>query len=317
VKPTRHLANHIFQNHHVAALAWAIGSAPLMSNSGSNLLCKMLSEEWFTDQLELHWSLIIELDNDPQPLIKHIENDNPKLLGKYFESLISFWFYVSPHFELVAKNIKFKDNKLTTGEADLLVIDLYSGELRQIELACKYYLGLNNSSAHKNWIGPNGTDSLALKIDKLERQTSVFYTKPGYLFLNQNNLKQPEVKIIMKGFFFHHYKVIASNKTPYSADIHYNSGWFIHINEIDALFGSLEQWVVLPKFLWPCLYNFQEGTETILNGEQMIKKCKEEISKNKRAILIAQVVVLEGSVREISRGFVITDKWPNGSDSSM
>lgn len=282
-----------------------------MANSGSRVLACMLPEDWYTHQLEAHWDMLLRLDLNPQPLLDYIEAESPGLLGKYFETLITFWLSSSPHFGSVSKNIQLMDEKVTIGEADILVRDHASGELWQIEVACKYYLGDKNVAAYPNWIGPNGTDSLAVKMEKFKRQTTLFDHSRGKEFLKEHNLRTPVVKIFMKGFFFHHYKILATHKRPKDAGIHYSSGWYIRLSEIDVLSGTMHQWVILPKFLWPCLYNFKHSIEPVLDGREMILLCKEQILKHKRAVLLVQVAVIDGVTTEVSRGFVVSDYWPN------
>ncbi|MBL0314825.1 MAG: DUF1853 family protein [Flavobacteriales bacterium] len=189
----------VFHDPDVAALSWAIASAPLVKENCGEL--PIIDEEWCDQQLELHLDWLKQLDSDPSPLKNFIQDDDAKLLGKRFESLLAFWFEQSPHFELIGRNIRF-ENSGASGEADFLIRDLIDGELIHLEAACKYYIGLPYSPKRNTWVGPNGIDSLQLKLEKLRKQVNLFRTTPGKKFLEEHGLEIPGRAVLLKGYFF-------------------------------------------------------------------------------------------------------------------
>ncbi len=233
--------NIYFNNPDVADLAWAIGSPPLMGEEAAGGRYILLSEEWFNEQFELHLEWIQELEKNPKPLEQWLAADAQKLLGKRFESLLGFWFSHSPYFELLYRNVVLHHQQNTTGEIDFIVKEKSSGNILHIETACKYYLGERKSSSWKNWIGPNGHDSLDIKMKKVQKQMTVFDRVEGRVFLEKEGLEKPAFYFFLKGYFFHHYNRIAGAVPPLHTHRHYNSGWYLYENELPHFSGSLAQ----------------------------------------------------------------------------
>lgn len=300
----------VFHDPHVAALAWAVGSEPLMYAGISGAAQSMIDSKWCRREYESYWNVLKELDSNPDSLHRFIEADNPTILGKYFETLFAFWIRSSGRFELLARNIRFEETGKTEGEADFLVSDHENDDVIHIETACKYYLGYGNSSAHANWIGPNGTDTLELKMSKLKRQIGLMKMPAARRFLNEHKWNVKASKVFMKGYFFHHYKLLTSAVHPVGAAGNYNSGWYIRQNELYDFIGELNQWVILPKLLWPPLHNFYDEVVAPVDGSELFVYCQRHFQSGKKALLIAQVIKQDGIIHEISRGFVVDNKWP-------
>lgn len=303
--------NTYFNDNDVADLAWAIGSSPLMNDSASKDKYHILGEEWFEAQFNLHLDWLRELDLKPEPLKQWLGADAQKLLGKRFESLLAFWFAHSPHFELLHRNVVFHNNQNnTSGEADFIIGNKDDNEVWHIESACKYYLCLNKSSNWKNWIGPNGHDTLELKMSKVSSQLRIFDRAEGRHFLKEQNLEKPYSFLLMKGYFFHHFSLIEGAVPPKDAHRHYNGGWYIYENELTHFAGDLAQWLLLPKERWISPFYSTEEV-AVLSGNEMIEQCRQHIRKYAKAPMITQVEERDGATVEVSRGFVVRDAWPH------
>ncbi len=291
-----------YTHHQVASLAWAIGSAPLLKNNIKGL--ELFDEERCDELFYSHEKWLADLDADPSPLIEWLDRDVQKLLGHRFESLLAFFFSNSPQFNLLHRNVLLMQDKNTRGEIDFIVEDLENHELLHIEVACKYYIGQHNTSAWRDWIGPNGHDSLMLKMEKLHQQVRIFSTVPGKIFLEENKLAQPNSMVLLKGFFFHHFSRMQHAVPPVDAHPHYNSGWYIFDHELSVFNDSISQWLVLPKTYWTCPYRFPVSQIPVLSGKEMTEKVRAEIQRTQKAQMVMQVNVEGGMVMEVSRGFV-------------
>ncbi|MET1256262.1 DUF1853 family protein [Aliikangiella maris] len=85
---------------------------------------------------------ITALDCFPEPLIAHLSDKNLKMLGPYFEALWEFFFLNYPGFQLIAKNLQVRDGQSTIGEFDFIVYFEPTDEYFHLEVAVKYYLGI-------------------------------------------------------------------------------------------------------------------------------------------------------------------------------
>ncbi|HEY8403855.1 MAG TPA: DUF1853 family protein [Flavobacteriales bacterium] len=300
-----------FRNPEVADLAWAIASAPLMSNDDSYSDLQMVGEEWCLSQLEAHNLWLRDLDDNPSALLDFLNAEGLKLLGKKFESLLAFWFSHSPVFELLHRNVVLHDDaKNTSGEIDFIIRDVETNELMHIESACKYYIGYQKSSHWDNWIGPNGHDSLDNKLKKSQRQLRAFERKEGRAFLKAHELEMPRSYLFMKGYFFHHYSRLEGAVPPKHAHPHYNGGWYIYEHELPLFKGDYAQWMLLPKQRWIGTYQSHEEQD-VFSGSEMIDACRQFIRRHAKAPMIIQVEERDGLTVEVSRGFVVRDAWPH------
>lgn len=303
--------NIFFADEDVADLAWAIGSPPLMDNSAANDKYLIFGEEWYESQFNLHIDWLRDLDSSPQLLKDWLQEDAQKLLGKRFESLLAFWLTHSPHFELLHRNVVFhNEQNNTSGEADFILIDKESNEIWHVESACKYYLAEEKSHNWKNWIGPNGHDSLELKMSKVYHQLRIFDKTEGKNFLRDQNLERPISFLLMKGYFFHHFSLIEGAVPPKDAHRHYCGGWYIYEHELPRFASDFAQWLLLPKERWISAVHLK-GEVAVLSGNEMIERCRQFIRKHAKAPMIVQVEERDGSTIEVSRGFVVRDAWPH------
>lgn len=293
----------VFRHHQVASLAWAVGSAPLLKQSvqGLSILDEEQCDHWFFK----HEAWFLELDKNPSSLLAWLEHDSQKLLGRRFESMLAYFFSHSPYFHVLHQQVVLMDGKNTVGEIDFIVEDLLNEEILHIEVACKYYIGLENTTDWQNWIGPNGHDSLYLKMEKLKKQVGVFSRQAGKTFLIKQGLHLPRSVVFLKGFFFHHFTRILFAKAPTDAHPHYNSGWFVYQSELLEFSDTYSQWLVLPKMYWTCPYRFPASEIRVLSGEEMSHLVSAEIHRTQKARMIMQVRIEDGLLWELSRGFVL------------
>lgn len=163
-----------FQHRCVRDLVWVIASPPLVSGSYHQT-------QWWGHaacllELENCLPTLKALDKNPQPLILHLESIKSKRLGLRFEALVSFWLmFISPNFKLLAQNIQLHETHggetktRTLGEMDFIIEEKSSGKVIHLEVAVKFYLGIQPFSDAYCWFGTNLNDQLGKKLDHLKQ----------------------------------------------------------------------------------------------------------------------------------------------------
>jgi uncharacterized protein len=294
----------------VAALAWIIGSPPMLTNSSGNPNFHLIAEDWCTQQHQLHTPWLAELDQNPKPLRDFLDREKPLLLGKIFEALVAFWMIESPHFDLVERNIQFFTGRKTSSEMDFLLRSVDTGHLIHLEVACKYYLGQRSSGQWSNWIGPNGKDNLLLKMEKTKRQFSLEVLEK----MEEKNLifkgQQVQNHFLLKGYFFQPFQSLGGFVKPFAANAHYHGGWYLRSSELGHFASDFKQWIILPKKNWMGPFCGHCENFELLNGNEMISACVYMIEKTGKAQLIIQAQQEGDLLVEVSRGFVVKNDWP-------
>lgn len=124
---------------------------------------------------------------------------SPKLvLGKRIEQLFAFWLDQSSDFKLLQQNLQVIHEQVTLGEIDFILQNLKSQEVHHVELVHKFYLyhPSNNTDYFDRWVGPNKSDTLSRKMNKLKRHQFPLLYKPetqkllNELGVNLNGIKQ-------------------------------------------------------------------------------------------------------------------------------
>mgnify|MGYP001815327630 CR=1 FL=1 len=116
--------------------------------------------------------------------------DETLRLGKYVERLVSFELQQHKGITILAENIQIQNNRITLGELDCLL--LKDDKPIHLEIIYKFYLydaSIGNSEI-EHFIGPNRTDSLIEKLDKLkEKQLPLLYSDACKHYLHEFNLE--------------------------------------------------------------------------------------------------------------------------------
>lgn len=293
----------IYVHPEVASLAWAIGSAPMLANNFDSL--NLYTEEECDFLFESHRDWLHQWDKQPKLLLEWLERNENKMLGHRFESLLAFFFTHSPFFELLYRNVVLMHEKNTRGEFDFIVKDLTANRTVHVEVACKYYIGISAGNAARHWIGPNGHDSLLLKLEKLKQQVKLFSTESGEEFLASRNVRIQESKVFLKGYFFHHLKDFPTARPPKGANQHYNAGWYVFDEELMQLADDVQQWLILPKKFWMSPIHFSNALFQKMSGIEMRDAVLKEMKRTQKAQMIIQVRETAGMLNEVSRGFVV------------
>jgi len=182
-------------------LAWAVGSAGLLTDTDYND-DRLLSDDWFSTQLNSHKKLLLEQDKAPQQIQEYLSKMPHFKLGHYFENLIAYWFLISPDFEILHRNLVINDEKRTIGELDLLIKEHVSGKIIHVEVAVKFFLRIDRSDK-SHYLGPNLNDNLEKKFDKLiNKQIELSSHHLTKIKLDELGLNIDERWVILKGRLF-------------------------------------------------------------------------------------------------------------------
>lgn len=167
----------LLQHPHVRALAFAIGSAPLVQDWPNPCHTLMIppielpNDVFWQQHLQRYWPRLLQLDDNPRPL-QHALNLRPNTrLGHYFEDLLAFWLGDEGwhEFVLIGHGIQRMDGRRTLGELDFLLENLDTGDIEHWEICVKFYLGEGSLKA-ADWVGLQRQDTLGRKLHHLQHQ---------------------------------------------------------------------------------------------------------------------------------------------------
>lgn len=293
-------------------LRWCISSTPLLV-SGLLQDQRLLDARWCTDQLQRHkhWLEAVAKDNDS--IAQAVDDPAPGRipLGKRFERYLHFWFEQSPFFELKAANLQVNQDKRTIGEFDFIVEDIELNTTMHIEVACKFYLGVNNRRERADWVGPSGRDRLDLKTDTLKRQLELARREEGRRALEAIGVRDVQAAALVKGYFFHHYTKLLKHQVPHGGHPAHNAGWWAYERELNHLFSGDGTWVILPKSDWLANVHLNLADDRLLSARLMVSACREYFASAGRSVMVAQLDRVGDSWVELSRGCIVHNHWPN------
>jgi len=174
-------------------------------------------------------------------------------LGFYFEHLIAYWFSIHPDFEILQRNLVIEEDKHTLGELDFLLRDIKRNKTIHLEVAVKFFLGLNddqsddlNHKANQNtgssihWFGPNLNDRLDIKLDKLfNKQIRLSENEITKRILKEMGLTIDEHWVLLKGRLFKEDNTLNKQQC-----------WLTLSDFANYKDQASSQWIILPKTYW-------------------------------------------------------------------
>ncbi len=129
------------------------------------------------------------------PFIQKLEYKKLRL-GKWVEQFVAFQLRQQSNIKIIEENVQIKNNKLTIGELDMLL--LKEKQPIHLEIIYKFYLydpTLESNNTLEKWIGPNRNDSLVYKLKKLKKsQLPLLYNKSTQEYLEHHNLDVKTIK---------------------------------------------------------------------------------------------------------------------------
>ena len=125
-------------------------------------------------------------------------------LGKRVEYFFDAIIAHCSNYERVIKNIQIIHNKHTLGELDFIIYDIRREKYIHIEMQYKFYL-YDESFENEidRYIGPNRSDTLVLKLQRLKnKQFPLLFKEETKSYIPIVDLNNIEQKILFKGNIF-------------------------------------------------------------------------------------------------------------------
>lgn len=253
-----------------------------------------------------------QLDARPAALLAHLATNASGRLGIYFERLWHFFLAEDPAVDLVAHNLPVRTAGRTLGEFDCLYWCRERRRYFHLELAVKFFLShrratTTGSVSHWNeWLGPNSSDRLDLKLAQLlQHQARLGELPEARTQLAALGIGELAQEIAFKGYLFQ------SLADPLPPPFGFNPGHRLrHWLAIDGLAPYLQgldstAFTVLDKPSWlsPALAR----PDNILDRAHLLKRLQSLLADDRRARLVA---ALDARGREVRRFFVTPAHWP-------
>ena len=227
-------------------------------------------------------------------------------LGIQFERL---WQCALTHlkgYELLASNLQVQGPAATLGEFDLIVG--HGTTLEHWELAIKFYIGIGDTTQTNAWFGPNPTDRLDLKLQRLlSHQMTLATTLAGQTLLkSQFGASNAEVKGIVKGRLFHPYSAWLDQQWQYPETIaaDHLRGWWLTVDDFISRFtNGSQRFRPLTKRDW-----LSELQAVPVDERLPADRCLAALSSS-REHYAHHVAMLDDNGLETSRGFVVMAPW--------
>jgi len=281
-------------NHRVVRdLAWVIQSPPITSGLKANVL--WLDQGFCNQEYQDCLEDLKSLDKDPSPLLKHLDKLKSKRLGYRFEAFVNYWLHISPNYDLVDHNIQIIKDKRTRGEIDFIILDKQSLRTIHLEVAVKFYLGVEPYEDSFRWFGTNIQDQLGKKLAHLqEHQSQLTIKYPNYL---EHNID--EHHCLIKGRL---YSPFGSDITPQGVYSDHLRGHWIKQGNLHKE-SSLNDATLYPieKSEWLSQLTFNDlNNREKFNELEQIKKAQSCIATRNND---------QGKPEEVSRIFVLPDDF--------
>jgi hypothetical protein len=234
-------------------------------------------------------------------------------LGIQFERL---WQCALGHlkgYELLASNLQVQGPANTLGEFDLIVRQGHN--LEHWELAVKFYLGTGDPTQTCAWFGPNPTDRLDLKLQRLLSHQMALSTTPAgqNLLTSQFGDSQASVKAIVKGRLFHPFAAWLDQQWCYPASVakdHLRGWWLTDADFIRRFQTSSKRFRPLSKMNW-----LSDIPQVPAEQRWTAGSCLAALSST-REQYAHHVAMLDGNGFETSRGFVVMAPWLSVTQAS-
>ena len=227
-------------------------------------------------------------------------------LGIQFERLWQCALVHLKGYELLASNLQVQGPASTLGEFDLIV--RHDHALEHWELAVKFYLGTGDTTQESAWFGPNPTDRLDLKLQRLRsHQMALTRTPAGQSLLKtQFGTSNAEVKGVVKGRLFHPFMAWLDAHWRYPETItadHLRGWWLTDEDFIKRFKDSPQRFRPLTKRDW--LSALQPSP---IDQQLTATECMAALSSS-REQYAHHIAMLDDNGVETSRGFVVMTPW--------
>lgn len=180
-----------------------------------------------------------------------LKSDSKKLrLGKWVEQFVAFQLAQDSSVQIIEENLQIRNNKVTIGELDLLL--LKNEQVIHLEIIYKFYL-YDTAQKYTNpldyWIGPNRRDRFIYKLNKLkEKQLPLLYHHNTAEALQHHNIDFNSIKqeVCFKAQLFLPLEAQSTDIYPLNPDC--IAGWYLNYDNISIL--KTHQFFIPEKLEW-------------------------------------------------------------------
>jgi hypothetical protein len=240
-----------------------------------------------------------------------LEQSPTRRLGLYFESLWQFFLKADPLVELVAHNLPVRANGRTLGEFDCLYYCHERERHVHLELAVKYFLGIDESSHTDSrhwqlWWGPNTADRLDLKVSHLmEKQIQLGQGEEATAILCDLGIENPLLEVEIKGYLFRKAGSLMAAPPGHNPQRPI-SHWLLQ-SEAAVFIANLgsTHFAILTRLHW--LSPAHAKDNHCLGAAAMLAVLSEHFAAHSRPLLLA---AFDRQGTESERFFVVPDGWP-------
>lgn len=300
---------HSFKHKVVRDLAWAVFSSPLMGllpGSDAQIYAPSADTE--------DWQWLEQLDRQPEPLVSALAAGSSTRLGLYFERLWQFYLQHRANWTLLAHNLPVTQEGRTLGAFDFLLRQ--DEQLWHLELTVKFYLGvsgLTQPEAWHQWRGPDSSDRLDIKLERLRTHQLALSQHPESAKL-LGDLAGDGVSwqrgLVMKGYYFypgnsgsHH-----SHPSPIGAHPSHLRGTWWYLDEFLSQIHT-GHWHLPSKMSWLSPVQLFEPS-ALVSGPALAQALRETVGEAQRAVLLTRMAPHAGAWHEQERVFVVPAYWP-------
>lgn len=228
-----------------------------------------------------------------------------KRLGFYFERLYQVLLEDLLGWNILLQNRQIQSNGRTIGELDFVVHNRADNRIEHHEIAIKYYLGVPDLHGKTLWYGPNATDRLDLKTDRMLRQQSQRTQLPeARTLMAEANITGPVTpRIFMPGYLF--YPADQQVTVPDYVPANHLRGRWRYLSQLKS--SDIAGWVVLNKPHWIGSWRQSEAPES-----EEVSSALNKIERHAMPLLFANLErdSSTGLWQETDRIFVVPDNWP-------
>jgi len=295
------------QHPAVRDLAWALLSPPLLSEAPAPQRHPLTASRWAEQPDELaDWLRL--LDTQPGVLDAWLAQRSVRRLGLYYERLWQFALCQAPDINLLVANLPIRQGGHTLGELDLLLRDREG--VHHLELAVKFYLGLDGDSArHDRWLGPGSHDRLDIKLRRLcEHQLRLPSEPAAQLLLSELTCAQINSALWLGGYLF---RPLASRcSAPVGADPRHLGGrWLRHQDWASfAGYDDRATWQPLPRHAW--LAPAQMPLDDVWKRADFDRWLSAVEGQRQAKMLVRLEPQANGTWIEQERLFLVPSAWP-------
>ena len=162
-----------YVNPHVRALVWSLISPGLVREAAVYPAC--VSQQWCQQIYAKLQPFLQQLDQEPGPLIKWLEQYKSWRLGIRFEA---YWSFILEQLQKQTEIKRYESHiqiqkidlhktyQQTLGEMDFVFLDKLK-RLNHLEIAIKFYCLKPDEFGFERLIGPNSSDWLERKLEHL------------------------------------------------------------------------------------------------------------------------------------------------------